>query len=154
MLKLILGGAGSGKTSLITEMIKKDIEEGRRAILIVPEQETVARERAMLSSLPPSAQLSFEVLNFTRLANSVFRKYGGLTYNYVTGGVKALAMWNILRSLSPLLSEYRELGGDNAFSSVMLSQIEEFKAYGVSPTALERASNAAAENSRIKAKLY
>ncbi len=153
MLKLILGGAGSGKTTLISEMIKKDMEEGRRAILIVPEQETVARERAMLSVLPPSAQLSFEVLNFTRLANSVFRKHGGLTYNYVTGGVKALAMWNILRSLSPLLSEYRALGGDNAFSSVMLSQIEEFKAYGVSPTALERAAHAAEENSRIKSKL-
>ena len=153
MLKLILGGAGSGKTTLITEMIKKDIEEGRRAILIVPEQETVARERTMLTVLPPSAQLSFEVLNFTRLANSVFRKHGGLTYNYVTNGVKALAMWNILRALSPLLSEYKALGGDNAFSSVMLSQIEEFKAYGVSPTSLERAANAAEEDSRIKSKL-
>ena len=153
MLKLILGGAGNGKTTHITEMIKKDIEEGKQAILIVPEQETVARERAMLSVLPPSAQLSFEVLNFTRLANSVFRKYGGLTYNYVTGGVKALAMWNILRSLAPLLSEYKALGGDSAFSAVMLSQIEEFKAYGVSPTALERAANAADENSRLKHKL-
>ncbi len=153
MLKLILGGAGSGKTTLITEMIKKDIEEGKCAILLVPEQETVAREKAMLGVLPPSAQLSFEVLNFTRLANSVFRKYGGLTYNYVTGGVKALAMWNILRSLSPLLSEYGALGRDNTFSSVMLSQIEEFKAYGVSPTALERAANTAEEKSRIKAKL-
>ncbi len=153
MLKIILGGAGSGKTTLITEMIKKDIEDGKRAILIVPEQETVAREKDMLRVLPPSAQLSFEVLNFTRLANSVFRRYGGLTYNYVSSGVKALAMWNILRSLSPLLSEYGTLGADSTFSSVMLSQIEEFKAYGVSPMALERAASLAEDESRIKAKL-
>ncbi|MBR3966208.1 MAG: PD-(D/E)XK nuclease family protein [Clostridia bacterium] len=154
MLKLILGGAGSGKTTLITEMIKKDIESGKRAILIVPEQETVAREKEMLTVLPPSAQLSFEVLNFTRLANSVFRKYGGLTYNYITDGVKALAMWNTLRALSPLLSEYGKTGNDSTFSSVMLSQIEEFKAYGVSPMALERAAAAAEDDSRIKAKLF
>ncbi|MBQ8207261.1 MAG: PD-(D/E)XK nuclease family protein [Clostridia bacterium] len=153
MLKFILGGAGCGKTYRITEMIKEDIAAGRRAILLVPEQETVARERAMLGVLGPSAQLSFEVLNFTRLANSVFRKYGGLTYSYVTSGVKSLAMWNTLRSLAPLLLEYGGLSGDAAFGSMMLSQIEEFKAYGISPTALERAAKKAEKGSRISAKL-
>ncbi|MBE6538488.1 MAG: hypothetical protein E7671_03380 [Ruminococcaceae bacterium] len=153
MLKLILGGAGTGKTHCITEMIKKDIEEGRCAFLIVPEQETVLRERMMLKALPPSAQLSFEVLNFSRLANSVFRKYGGLTYNYVSGPVKSLAMWNTLRALSPLLSEYGGEGGDPHFSEMMLSQIEEFKAYCVSPSAIERAASNAPEGSRLGAKL-
>ena len=76
MLNLILGGSGSGKTTLIEEKIKKDIESGRQVILLVPEQETVSAERRMLSLLPPSAQLSFEVLNFTRLANRVFRQCG------------------------------------------------------------------------------
>ena len=60
MLRLILGGAGSGKSYLVSEEIKKDIENGKRVYLIVPEQETVAREREMVFMLPPSAQLSFE----------------------------------------------------------------------------------------------
>lgn len=152
MLKLILGGAGTGKTWRITEMIKKDIDKGRRAMLIVPEQETVLRERMMLKALPPSAQLSFEVLNFSRLSNSVFRKYGGLTYNYVTGPVKSLTMWNTVRTLSPLLKEYGGESGDVRFSEMMLSQIEEFKAYSVSPSAIERVSKKA-EGSRLGAKL-
>lgn len=152
MLKLILGGAGCGKTHLITEMIKKDAECGRRSILLVPEQETVAREREMLNQLPPSAQLTFEVLNFTRLANSVFRKYGGLTYSYISAPVKALAMWNTLRQLSPLLSEYGRQSGDSAFASLMLSQVEEFKAYCISPASLERAAKKAA-GSKLAAKL-
>ena len=153
MLEFIIGGAGTGKTHQIEELIKKDIREGRRAMLLVPEQETVARERAMLDILPPSAQLSFEVLNFTRLANSVFRKYGGLTYSYVSAPVKALAMWNTLRTLSPFLKEYGRQSGDAAFSSMMLSQIEEFKAYCISPTSLERAAKKAPEGSRLAAKL-
>ncbi|MBQ8005544.1 MAG: exodeoxyribonuclease V subunit gamma, partial [Clostridia bacterium] len=153
MLNLILGGAGCGKTHLITEMIKKDVSLGQRAILLVPEQETVARERAMLEQLSPSAQLTFEVMNFTRLANSVFRKYGGLTYNYVSAPLKALAMWNTLRQLSPLLKEYGGQSEDVEFSAMMLSQIEEFKAYGISPTALERAADKAQEKTKTKAKL-
>ena len=48
MLRFILGGAGTGKSHLMTEMIKKDIENGKRVYLIVPEQETVAKEREML----------------------------------------------------------------------------------------------------------
>ena len=153
MLKFILGGAGSGKTYTVSEMIKKDIENRKRVLLIVPEQETVSRERSMLGLLPPSAQLSFEVLNFTRLANSVFRRYGGLTYNYVTSGVKSLAMWNVLHSLAPLLREYSAAGNDTAFSSMMLSQIEEFKAYGISPSMLERAMAKTEKESRLFGKL-
>ncbi len=153
MLELILGGAGTGKTHRITELIKKDISEGKRAFLIVPEQETVERERMMAEALPPSSGLTFEVLNFTRLANSFFRRYGGLTYKYVTKPLKALSMWNTLRSLSPLFREYGGRRTDIALSKLMLSQAEEFKAYGVSPEALERASRTAEEGSRTWRKL-
>ena len=153
MLRLIIGGAGSGKTHRICEMIKEEHSGGRRGILLVPEQETVMREKALLKLLPPSAQLNFEVLNFTRLANSVARKYGGLTYNYVTNGVKQLAVWNELRLLSPVLSEYGKQAGDVAFAEMMMSQIEEFKAYGVSPTDLERAAKKAEGKGRTEAKL-
>ncbi|MBR4881066.1 MAG: hypothetical protein IKU19_03980, partial [Clostridia bacterium] len=114
---------------------------------------TVMRERKMLDILPPSAQLIFEVSNFTRLANRVFREYGGLTYNYVTSPVKSLAVWNTLRVLSPLLREYGKQKGDLSFSEMMLSQIEEFKTYGISPVMLERAAERAEGNSRLADKL-
>ena len=77
MIKLILGGAGTGKSTRLREMICDDVLHGVSALLLVPEQETVAAERRMLDILPPSAQLSFEVTNFTRLANRVFRTCGG-----------------------------------------------------------------------------
>ncbi len=141
MLNLILGGSGSGKTTLIEEKIKKDVELGKNVILLVPEQETVSAERRMLSLLPPSAQLSFEVLNFSRLANRVFRQCGGLSYRNVSSGVKALTMWNTVSSLRPLLCKYG--GGENSdlsLTSLMLSAVEEFKAYCVSPAMLDRAA--------------
>ncbi|MBO5903764.1 MAG: hypothetical protein J6Q64_00125, partial [Clostridia bacterium] len=154
MLNLILGGSGSGKTTLIEEKIKKDIESGRQVILLVPEQETVSAERRMLSLLPPSAQLSFEVLNFTRLANRVFRQCGGIARRNISAGVRALSMWNTVRSLRPLLCKYGEVeNSDLALTSLMLATVEEFKAYCVSPERLELAANELDEKSTLRGKL-
>ena len=153
MLKLILGASGTGKTYRVSEMIKQNIDDGERAILLVPEQETVTRERDMLDVLPPSAQLTFEVLNFSRLSNSVFRKYGGLTYNYVSAPVKSLAMWNTLRGLEPFLKEYHAQSRDASFAELMLAEIEEFKAYGVTPIMLERAIEKLPGGSQLSSKL-
>ena len=79
MLRLILGHSKSGKSSEIYELMKRDAEMGKRSFLIVPEQQTVQCESKLLTLLPPSSQLTSEVLNFSRLANLVFRHYGGLS---------------------------------------------------------------------------
>ena len=44
MLKLVLGGSGSGKTTLLYSRIKARAEQGRRSILLVPEQFTSSTE--------------------------------------------------------------------------------------------------------------
>lgn len=156
MLEIIVGGCGSGKTTRVLEMFAEDAlrEPKRNVFLIVPEQETVAIESRVLDILPPSAALNAEVLNFSRLANRVFRKYGGLTYNYVGKGVKSLAAWNAVRTLSPVLREYGAHRNFADFGDMILSAIEEFKAYSVSPAALERAMEKAPKDSRLASKLY
>ena len=56
MLELILGIPGSGKSSVIREMIKKDIEDKKTVFLIVPEQAALDVESEFTSFLPPSLQ--------------------------------------------------------------------------------------------------
>ena len=84
MVHFLFGNSGTGKSSFIVEKIREDAENGKRSFLIVPEQQTVVSERILASSLPAGAQLITEVVNFTRLSNEVFRKVGGLKYNYIT----------------------------------------------------------------------
>lgn len=154
MLHLIYGLSGTGKTTHLIEKIKQDVKRQRKTFLIVPEQQTVETERIMSSLLPPSAQLSFEVVNFTRLANKVFRIYGGLSYHYISGGMKELLMWQTLKALTPLLKEYNNrMATDPTMPSLMLSAIGECKAYDVSPIALERAAVALPEGQALKNKL-
>ena len=154
MLHLIYGLSGTGKTTHFMQKIKENITSGQKAILIVPEQQTVEVERAMSALLPPSAQLIFEVVNFTRLANKLFRIYGGLSYHYITAGMKELFMWQALKALSPLLKEF---GGrtakDPTMPATLLSAISELKSYNITPEKLEEVSKKAEENTSFKNKL-
>ena len=108
MLTLILGDAGSGKTTKIAEAIKAGVAAGRRIFLIVPEQETVSCERMMAEQLPPSAPLTFEVTNFTRLSDTVFRQTGGLAGATASAAAEQVLMWRTLVELAPLLKTVKE----------------------------------------------
>ena len=96
MLHLILGAPGSGKTTLLENELKQRISTSARSWLVVPEQATVSTERKMVELLDPSAPLCFEVSNFTRLADSVFRACGGIGVRYATPVARLLTMWRTL----------------------------------------------------------
>lgn len=155
MLRIIYGHSGSGKTAHIYEMIKDGVSAGRRSFLIVPEQETVRCERKLIELLPPSAYLTTEVLNFSRLANLVFRKHGGLSYNYADKACKTLIMWKNLRELAPFLSQYTNNGKRNSSKAAeeMLSAVSELKAYCVSPKKLADAAKELNESPILQSKL-
>lgn len=154
MIHLVYGLPGTGKTNFLYQEIQKNIENGEKAFLIVPEQQTVEVEKAMSRLLPPSAQLCFEVLNFTRLADKVFRLFGGLSYHYITSGMKNLFMWQTVRLLAPYLKEYREdRTFDRSFPEMMLAATGELKAADIHPTDLESAAKKLPDGSPFKNKL-
>lgn len=154
MIRFIYGTAGSGKSELVSSLIAEDIKNGQKAFLIVPEQEALSREREMVERLPGRAQLDFEVLNFSRLTNRVFRKFGGLSYNYIKDSTKALIMWRTVKELSPLLSEYgKGKQNDNGIVALMLKAVGELKSYLVTPTMLEDIAEKLPPDSTLKKKL-
>ncbi len=114
MIRFVYGADADAKSKYLTELIAHDASVGIRSFLIVPEQFAVSSERLILSELQPSAQLTVEVLNFTRLYDRVCREYGGLCYNYVTSPLRYVLMWENLRQLSPLLRVYGKYVNDGA----------------------------------------
>lgn len=154
MVHYIYGPSGSGKTHAMLKYLESDVKYGKKAFFIVPEQETVSVERTIVSLLPASAQLNVEVMNFSRLCNSIFRTFGGISYNFATPGLKSLIMWNTLRELAPMLEEYKA-GEVNDFSLTkkMISATSELKAYCVSPEKLDLATSKLDANSSLYGKL-
>ncbi len=152
MLRLIYGGFGSGKSTRVNSLIRDAVERKDKykkcVYLIVPEQDTVRAELEASEGLPASSALSFEVQNFTRLADTVFRSLGGLCYNYANAQSKALCMWQTIRSLGGLISEPMEEADEGRINS-MLSVIAELRASGVELGSLERAADELGEESPL-----
>ena len=159
MITFLLGDIGHGKSTKIINNLKEDASNHIHSFLIVPEQETLACERVIAQNLPSSAQLYIEVLSFSRLANRVFRKYGGLRYNYATRSDKNLVMYKTICELKGhSLKEFKNIeGSEHTFVKLFLDAIGELKSYGVTPQELQKAIKALEQDSdsdkRLIAKL-
>lgn len=140
MINFIIGSGGSGKSSVVSDMIRREIENGSRdVVLIVPEQQAVAWETRMSTVLPPSANLRLEITNFTRLPNSVFREYGGLSDTVVDEGTRALIVWRAMLAVREQMKVYTagDDGHDDRAIPFLMSAVDELKQSGITPGAAE-----------------
>ena len=156
MLKIVRCTHPSSVRGAFCSQISEIIDNGGRAVLIVPEQQTVMAEALMARVLPPASVLRFEVTNFTRLANTTFRTLGGLTGEYCDTAKKHLIMWRTLTELSPTLSMTdgrRDIGAGMVDAS--LAAVAQMQNSGIRPSDLaDTASHEGlAFDSRLAAKL-
>ena len=137
MLTLLYGTRGAREE--IFRRIACDVEDGRRAYLIVPDQKALLSEKALMDTLPKSAALLVDAVGFSRLSNLVCRRFGGLTYNYASDGAKVLTMYRTVKELAPLLSVF---GGETQSAALesLCSLISEFRACSVSAEELSAAA--------------
>lgn len=122
---------------LLTELsLKKE-----RALIIVPEQQVLETE-GFLASLEGITPYLFEAASFRRVANGIFRRYGGLRYRYIGKGAKQVLMW---RTLLSLRSEMKTMSGvtaeDMSKPRQLLDTVEELKHFGYSAGALEEVAD-------------
>ncbi|MBR7098751.1 MAG: hypothetical protein IKC59_04985, partial [Clostridia bacterium] len=153
MLNLIYGVSGSGKTAAITDAIRRDIQTQTKCYLLVPEQQAYISERDLASELPSNAGLYFEVVNFSKLAEKVFRQCGGAAQISTKNGIRAVIVWETLRQLSPLLTQYGKSKADATLTSEMLSTLGELQNNGITAEDLERAALQTDEKSPLHKKL-
>lgn len=154
MINFLFGNEGHGKSTDIIQKIKEDAKNGIQSYLIVPEQQTVISERELATFLPPSAQLYCEATNFTRLANKVFRKYGGLKYNYINESGKNLVMYQAICECRDYLKEYKiQKKHEKSYVKLFLGAIGELKAYSVDYDKLKNVAESIDNNDKFKNKL-
>lgn len=106
MLQLILGRAGSGKTTELYRRIGQVAEAGGQAILLVPEQFSFENERELYLRLGPELSSRVEVLGFGRLCDNVFRYYGGLAGRALDDTARRILMGVTLQEMGSGLEVY------------------------------------------------
>ncbi|MBO5898287.1 MAG: hypothetical protein J6R04_04670, partial [Clostridia bacterium] len=155
MLHLILGRAGSGKSTRLTEAIAADVAGGKPAWLIIPEQQANLSERTMLPRLPDSAGLTFTITGFKRLSGEVAARCGGGTPVPMSKGLCSLLMWKTLRELSDSLVEYGSISlrGDASLTDKLIETVDELRASAVTPERLDKVLASVPTDSALHPKL-
>ena len=134
MLNLLRARAGRDiRGELLERMGRSD---ARRRLLIVPEQFSHERERAMCAVLGGGASMSCEVLSFTRLAGRLTDAAGGGAAPMLDPGGRMLLMYAALRRVADALTTYRAPSRKPAFLTGLLATVDECRSYRVEPEAL------------------
>ncbi|HEX2986030.1 MAG TPA: PD-(D/E)XK nuclease family protein [Caproiciproducens sp.] len=141
MLRFILGRSGSGKTETIRNLLKNLAKDSqKKLILIVPEQFSFESERAMLHLLGAKDVQRVQVTSFTRLADSVFRLYGGAAGRRLDDGGRSIFMSLALEQVRDQLTFFRKNAESTELIGLLLSTSAELKMCEISPKILEQTS--------------
>lgn len=141
MLHFVRGRVKSGKSSYIIGKIKEEHRKG--TLLLVPEQYSHTAERALCEACGNEVSLFAEVISFRRLAVKARSEIGGLALETVGPARRILLLHSAIRRCAPMLSVLSAVSGNPELLSGVLSVIDEFKAYGISPECVLKAAGEA-----------
>ncbi|NCC67914.1 MAG: ATP-dependent nuclease subunit B, partial [Clostridia bacterium] len=144
MLKLVLGIAGSGKTSRILGEITENAKLGQAGqYLIVPEQYSHEAERELCAAGGDEICLYAEVLSFSRLAVRVAQEAGTGGRVSVDNAGRLLCMSLALDKVGSGLKLYSAASRKTELLSGLFAAVEELKAAQIDPKLLESAASQA-----------
>ncbi len=138
MLRFIIGTNEEARRKLLYEHIANE----KSSILIVPEQFSFESEKLIDEFLGSEKAQNVEVLGFSRLCNSIFRRFGGIAGNYTDDSVKLILMGAALSACENELCYYRKNVHGAPFIEKLVSTDTELKNAGITPAQLGEFSKA------------
>ena len=153
MLNLILGKNPFVKTEYVRQLVADKVNDGKKCIIIVPEQFSYETEKSMLDLVGAEKMLSVDVLSMTRLAQLILSEYAEKEVNpEADDGVKMMTMSLALESLGDKLQIYKKYTSRPQLVVELVSFATELKQWTVSVDSLDEFSKNAKASS-LKSKL-
>ncbi len=156
MLSFILAPSGYGKTHTVISEIKEliDRNEEKKIYVIVPEQESVKMEFELLEVCKNKINTCVEVINFSRLANRVFREAGGMTYKYIDKAGKDIMTAVILERMKSACPAFANVSGDTKYVQLMRTEMDTLRSRGIHSADIVKVKNKLSEKDSGGAALY
>ncbi|MBE6852044.1 MAG: hypothetical protein E7505_01020 [Ruminococcus sp.] len=138
MISFIKGEAGSGKSTLVIEKIKQHISDDRKIFVIIPEQFSFEYERKLYAELSADVFNKINVLSFTRLAKTIFDRYGCRSGEYADENTKAVLMYLTLKEIqnNRSLMYFNRQASGRAFINDALDIVADLRRASVNPDTL------------------
>ena len=138
MLKLVLGGSGSGKTSWLYDQLAQRAAQGQPSILLVPEQFTSSTEGRIYRQLGDRGSGWVESFSFTSLAERILSEEGGAAIQTLTDAGRVALVRRALEELQDNVRFYYRHRHSAAFCQLAAETIDELKSAGVTGEELAR----------------
>jgi len=138
-LQLILGGSGSGKTSLMYEnIIKQSLKHpNQKYFIIVPEQFTMQTQKDIVTMHPQHGTMNIDIVSFQRLAYRVFEELAVEHLEVLDDMGKSMVLRKVAAGLKKQLGLFSGHLNQNGFISQLKSTLSEFYQYGITPEQLQ-----------------
>lgn len=136
MLRLVTGRAGSGKTEYCMRRAEELAVQGKRSVIVVPEQSSYAFERALAVRLGGALSSFAEVKSFKSLCSDIFAECGGGAKRRLGDAVRASFVRRAVVSMSDAIVCFKRHKRDMSFFSLASSVIDELKNANVTPDML------------------
>ncbi len=150
MLKLVLGGSGSGKTSWLYAQLSARAAAGKPSILLVPEQFTSSTEGRIYRELGDAGSGFVESFSFTSLAERILSEEGGAAIRTLTDAGRVTLVRRVLEELQDNVKFYYRHRRSAAFCQLAAETIDELKSAGVTGTEFARlAEGCGPESARL-----
>ncbi len=154
-LQLILGGAGSGKSTWIFDRIigQSMAEEGKNFFILVPEQFTMQTQMDLVMRHPKGGIMNIDVLSFGRLAYRIQEERGGSRISVLDDTGKSLILRRIAEEKKaelPVLGSHLKKQG---YIHQVKSSISEFMQYRIGESQLEEMLKISEKRGSLKGKL-
>lgn len=144
-MQLILGRAGTGKSTLCLDEIRKDILSdpfGKPIIFLVPEQATHQMEMSLTHTQELGGILRAQVLSFRRLGWRVFSEIGGGQKVLIGEVGKRMLLRRLLFKHRSDLRIFARSATRPGMADLLAQAIAEFKTYRITPNHLRQIQNA------------
>ena len=142
MLQLVLGVAGTGKSTYLLDAIKARAAGGGRSILLVPEQFSSSAEGMVWQALGEKDSGMVEVLSFRTLAQRILRTCGGAGIQILGDAGRVVFVRRSLDAVGEQLQAFARQRRSTAFCNLCAQTLSELKTAGADSAALLRVAQA------------
>ncbi len=154
-LQFILGASGTGKTTYLYETVTCLAAENPETTyyFIVPEQFTLATQKALVQCNPAGGIFNIDVLSLARLAHKVFEELGRENRKVLKDIGKSMVVKRALSECRESLSLFGANAGQSGFVEEAKSLISELFQYGIGEAQLQEMMVEAKDNELLLKKL-
>lgn len=142
MLRIFLGENQNEKLGICAQGMRRQLEQGKKVMAIVPDQFSFAFDKFLYSQLGARAFNDVEILSFKRLSESLVNRFGTREGALISQSDRMILIWLALRKTkqkSALRLLNRSLDKP-AFCEDISRLIDSFRRGGVTPPALRDAA--------------